>query len=105
MSENCAETHQSCRLAPDWKGHRPLLMGTGYGFRRRPAKNLVGIEAIAVCYREPEAKMEIPAKDCSNGKLRLRAFVCAIGKPRLAIISARSGGSSASSESTNADTK
>ena len=48
MSENWAETHQSCRLAPDWKAYSPLLMGSGncwYRFRRCAAKNLVAIEA------------------------------------------------------------
>jgi hypothetical protein len=29
VSENWAETHQSCRLAPDWKAYRPPPMGTG----------------------------------------------------------------------------
>ena len=29
LSENCAERRPSCRLAPDRKAYRPLLMGTG----------------------------------------------------------------------------
>jgi hypothetical protein len=53
------------------EGASPTSYGYCYGFRRRPAKNLVGIEAIAVYYREPEVKMEIPvetARRCSGAQ-------------------------------------
>jgi hypothetical protein len=61
VSENCAETYQSkLPVGSRLEGASPTSYGYWYGFRLRPAKNLVGIVAIAVYYREPEAKMEIP---------------------------------------------
>jgi len=49
VSEDWAETHQSCWLAPDWKAFRPLLRVL-VPFRRRPVNKVVAIEAIAVYY-------------------------------------------------------
>jgi len=61
VSENWAETHQSCRLALEWKAYLPLPMGTG----TIPAKRsqILGRSRGDSLYsgRSWEAKMEIPA--------------------------------------------
>jgi hypothetical protein len=56
VSENCAETRLSCRLAPYWKAYRRLLMGAGTPYGEALPKNLVAIEAAAVYCSRPEGQ-------------------------------------------------
>jgi hypothetical protein len=54
LSENWAETHQSCRLAPAQQGPRPLFMGTGKASGDALLKNSVAIEAISCILLEAD---------------------------------------------------
>jgi hypothetical protein len=53
--------------SPRLEGASPTSYGYWCGFRQRPANNLVGIEAIAIYYREPEAKVEILGESLESG--------------------------------------
>ena len=57
-----AETHQSCRLAPDWKAYRPLPTGTGTIPAKRCQKLGRNRSDLPYTARYWEAKMEIPDK-------------------------------------------
>lgn len=52
MSENCAETRPSCRLAPDWKAYRPLLMSTGTAPGNAPRETWSQSRRLGVYFEE-----------------------------------------------------
>jgi hypothetical protein len=68
VSENWAETHQSCRLAPDWNAYRPspwVLVQ----FRRSAPKSLVAVEAI------PCIMAKLGSQDGDPGSIRRRILM------------------------------
>jgi hypothetical protein len=60
VSENCAETHQSRRLATAWKGHRPISINAGNVSGDAMPKTCPESRPLLYTTRSPEAKMEIP---------------------------------------------
>lgn len=60
--------NQSCRLAPDGKAHRPLLMGTGTASATRCPKLGRNRGDLLYTTLKPEGKMEIPDKGRSRKK-------------------------------------